>query len=193
MSDDGTEYDPGEIDELVDAIDQAYADYDQRKGHNRATPRSLEVTAQVEWAGEFQGPGGVRHVNLGARGGMSVDLARVRDAMKQTGGPLKSYRAKGWQAQLRQLGAVKRGPGAKQAAGLSPSRETLRRWENGSQKPSKANRERIQEAYNQLRNPSGMTPDQAKAKAAEALTDALYNAYGSVVRFRDIRTFKFDD
>jgi hypothetical protein len=193
MSDDGVDYDPGEIDELIDAMQQALNDYDQRKGTHRATPRSLEVKAQVEWAGELQGPGGVRHVNLGARGGMPLDLSRVRDALKQTGGPLKSYKAKGWQAQLRQLNAVKRGTAAKQAAGLSPSRETLRRWERGEQRPSKANRERIQEAYGQLRNPSGMTPEQARARAADALTDALYNAYGSPVRFRDIQTFKFDD
>ena len=88
---------------------------------------------------------------------------------------------------------MKRGEQARQAAGLSPSRETLRRWERGEQKPSRANRERIQEAYNQLAIPSGMTVAQAKARTADALTDALFNAYGSPVRFRDIQTFTFDD
>jgi len=193
MSGPGDEYEPDEIDELIDAMQQALNDYDQRKGTSRATPASLKVKGRIEWAGEYQGPGGVRPVNLGRAGGVPVDFSRIRDALRQTGGPLKSYRAKGWQAQLRQLGRVKRGEQARQAAGLSPSRETLRRWERGEQKPSRANRERIQEAYNQLANPSGMTVAQAKARTADALTDALFNAYGSPVRFRDIQTFTFDD
>lgn len=193
MSGESEPYTDDDIDDLIDAINDAYADYDQRQGHHHGTPRSLEVTAQVEWANTFQGPGGVRHVNLGARGGMPVDLSRVRDAMKQTGGPLKSYTAKGWQAQLRQLNTVKRGEQAKLNAGFAPSRETLRRWEKGLQKPSKANRGRIQRAYGQLANPSGMTPEQAKKNVADALTSALDNAYGADIRFRDIRLFKFDD
>jgi transcriptional regulator with XRE-family HTH domain len=183
MSDEGEDYDPGDIEDLLDVLLDAFGRYDQSKGHNRATPKRIDVKGQVEWAGEFQGPGGVRAVNLGR--GVNLDLAPVREALK-----LKSYKAKGWQAQLRQLNTVKRGTSAKQAAGLNPSRETLRRWENGSQKPGKANRERIAQAYGNLQTPR--TPAQ-KARVAQAFTDALYNAYGSVVRLRDIERFKFDD
>jgi hypothetical protein len=193
VSGDSEPYSDDDIDELIDAINDAYADYDQRQGHHRGTPKTLIVTAQVEWSNTFQGPGGVRNVNLGQRGGKPVNLSKVRDALKQTGGPLKSYTAKGWQAQLRALGRVKRGESAKDAAGFRPSKETLRRWQQGTQKPSKANRGRIQRAYDRLRNPSGMTPDQAKANAVKELTDALGNAYSADIRFRDIRLFKFDD
>jgi hypothetical protein len=194
MSGDGEDYSDSDIDALVDTMERALNAYDQRKGHNRSNPRSIAVRAQVEWAGELYGPGGVRHVNLGASGGMNLDLSRVREAMKiATTPPLKSYKAKGWEAQWRQLQRVKRGADAMAAAGLRPSRQTLRRWEAGTQKPSKANRERIQDAYERIKNPGGMTPAQARAAAAERLTDALYDAYGSTVRLRDIRTFRFDD
>jgi hypothetical protein len=183
VSGDGEDYSDGDIEDLLDSLLIAFNNYDQRKGHHRATPKRIDVKAQVEWAGEFQGPGGIRSVNLGRNA--SLDLAPVREALT-----LKSYRAKGWQAQLRALNRVKRGPAAMTAAALRPSRETLRRWGNGSQRPSKANRERIQQAYDNLRTPRTQAQ---KAKVAQAFTDALYNAYGSVVRLRDIERFNLDD
>jgi len=183
VSGDSEDYDDSDIDGLIDALLAAYNDYDQRKGHNRATPGHIDVKAQIEWANEFQGPNGVRAVNLG--NGVSLDLAPVREALR-----LKSYKAKGWEAQLRQLNAVKRGTQAKQAAGLHPSRETLRRWEKGTQKPSKANRERIAQAYGNLQTPRTQAQ---KARAAQVFTDALYSAYHSDVRLRDIERFKFND
>ena len=66
-------------------------------------------------------------------------------------GVRKSYQARGWRAQLRQIDRLPvRGTAALEAAGLSPSRETRRRWANGSQRPSAANRAKIQEAYDIL-------------------------------------------
>ena len=183
MSGDSDPYSDSDIDDLYDSLMAAFSDYDQRKGHNRATPGHVDVKAQIEWANEFQGPGGVRSTTLG--NGVSLDMAPVREAMK-----LKSYRAKGWQAQLRALNRVRRGPAAMAAAAFRPSRETLRRWSKGEQKPSKANRERIQQAYENLRAPSTRAQ---KAKAVQAFTDALYGAYRSDVRLRDIERFKFDD
>jgi transcriptional regulator with XRE-family HTH domain len=183
VSDEGEDYTDEEIDELYDRMLAALHAYDKKKGHNRATPKSLIIHAQVEWAGEFECPGGVRTARLGQVGGRNINLAPVREAMR-----LKSYNAKGWQAQLRQINRIKRGPAALAAAGFRVSRQTLRRWEAGTQKPSRANRERLQEAYDRMATPATVAP-----KAVQKLTDAISDTYGSVVRFRGIRTIKFDD
>lgn len=62
-------------------------------------------------------------------------------------GELSSYTAKGWHAQLVKLTSNDRGYAAADAAGLSPSPETFRRWMLAEQAPSPANRAKIQAAY----------------------------------------------
>jgi hypothetical protein len=153
----------------------------------------LIVTAKVEWAGEYANNGrdGERTVRLNP-----INIKPIRDALASARrleelaarGPLRSYNAKGWEAQLNQLG-TRRGGDALKDAGFHPSPRTLKRWEAGTQKPSKANRERIREAYDNVRNP-GRGVMQARRDVADRLTDALRDEYGSNVRFRDIRSIE---
>lgn len=187
MSGEGTDYDPGEIDELVEAMQEALGDYDQSKGGAGGTPGSLKATAQVEWAGELQGPNGVRSVNLGAAGGMTVNFGGVREALKQAA-PRKSYDAKGWLAQFKQLYSTDRGFAALNQTLDVKQQRTINDWLAGKTEASPANQAKIAQAYEGMRD---STP--GKSRAATVLTDALFNSYGSVVRFRGIRSFKFDD
>lgn len=187
---DGDPYSDAEEAAICDAIEAAMADeYDEEE--TGPASAEIDVTAEIEWAGTVDKPERTTRLD-------GVDMRPVVEAVKQLRqaegrdrGPLRSYKAKGWQAQLRQLNAVKRGPEAKQAAGLKPSRETLRRWENGTQKPGKANREKIAAAYDELRNPARGKVTQARHEVAEKFTQALRNRYGVNVRLRDIRNFRF--
>jgi hypothetical protein len=188
MSGEGVEYDPGEIDELVEAMQGALSEYDQSKGTSGGTPGGLKATAQVEWAGELQGPNGVRAVNLGTAGGMAVDFSGVRDALKQAV-PRKSYTRKGWLAQYKHLSKTGPGRAAMERAGLDvKQKRTVKDWLSKTRGATPQNQARIAQAYDDMRNAT-----QGKARAAEVLTDALHGAYGSPVRFRDIQRFKFDD
>jgi hypothetical protein len=189
----GDPYSEAEEAALCDAFELAMGDEYDEEG--RAAPTRIQVTAEIEWAGTID------HLHEGVRTTRldGLDLAPVIDAAQQLRaaegrdrGPLRSYRAKGWQAQLRQLGRVKRGPAAMAAAGLSPSRETMRRWQAGTQAPSKANREKIAAAYDELRNPARGSVRQARHEVAERFTAALRSRYGVNVRLRNIRHFRFE-
>ena len=74
-------------------------------------------------------------------------VAMARQMGYQGRGELSTYRAKGWHAQLAKLTSSPRGYQAAEAAGLNPSPETFRRWMLEEQAPGKANRAKIQEAY----------------------------------------------
>jgi hypothetical protein len=159
-------------------------------------PNRIDVRAQIEWAGEIDanGRGGVRTTRLDGldlRAVTKAIRAAERAEVRAAAGPLRSYRAKGWHAQLRQLMGTKRGQEAARAAGLAPSRETRRRWTRGEQAPSKANRAKIASAYEQARNPGPVESGRAHAKVAEELTKACRDRYGVNVRFRDIEYLKF--
>jgi hypothetical protein len=205
----GDEYTEPEIDELYEYLDDAFDDYYGEgeegddvslEGGGGGTPEGLDVTAVTEWAGvvDHNGRRGERTTHLGSRG-ESVNLTPVIDAVRAAraearraaSGPLKSYRAKGWHAQLRQIMNTKRGREAAREAGLIPSRETQRRWTRGDQAPSKANREKITAAYDAARNPHGTRAKQLRGEAAGKLTGALRDTYGVNVRFRDIRDMRF--
>lgn len=84
--------------------------------------------------------------------GSSVGEALLEYARQLAGGdgPLKSYQAKGWHAQISQLTGNRRGDAAATAVGLDPSRATLLAWLAEKQTPSKANQERISAAYSAL-------------------------------------------
>jgi hypothetical protein len=157
---------------------------------------NITVTAKVEWAGEYANNGrqGERTVRLDR-----VDTRPVVDALRKARslevraarGPLRSYTAKSAQAQLHQLGSTKRGQQALRDAGFSPSRRTQRRHENGEIKTwSKANREKITEAYENMRNP-GRGIMAARREVTDALTQSLRARYdGQNIRFRDVRTMR---
>jgi hypothetical protein len=188
----GDPYSDAEEAAVCDAIEAAMADdYDE----DSAAPTGIQVTAEIEWAGTIDHlHDGVRTTRLDG-----LNLRPVIDAVQQLRvaegrdrGALRSYRAKGWRAQLRQLGRVRRGPAAMAVAGLTPSRQTRRRWEGGAQTPSKANREKIARAYDELRNPARGSVRQARHEVAERLTAAMRDRYGVNVRIRDIRNFRFE-
>ena len=188
MSGEGDDYSQDEIDEVYDALSDAFGlggvfDLAEvRKGIN--------VTARIEWAGEYANNGrhGERTVQLD-----TMNLTRVRDALRNAQrleglaarGPLRSYTAKGWEAQLHHLNSTKRGREALKAAGWNPSRETLRRYGRGEQTPLKSNRAKLAEAYDNARNP-GRGWVEARNAAVGELTSTLRQQYGSNVRFRDI-------
>jgi hypothetical protein len=202
----GEPYTEPEIDEVWEELEDAYEDYygeeDEQEGEPApgAAPSAMDVTAKVEWAGtvDDNGRGGERTARIGGRG-EQVNLAPVIAAIRAAraeerraaAGPLKSYRAKGWHAQLRQLMGTKRGRAEAERAGLAPSRETARRWAKGEQAPGKANREKIAAAYEAARAPHATKAKQLHAEAVEKLTGAMRDAYGVNVRFRDIRDMRF--
>jgi hypothetical protein len=84
--------------------------------------------------------------------GPSVGDALLAYARQLAGGdgPLSSYKAKGWHAQISALTGNRRGDAAATAVGLNPSRATLVAWLAERQEPSKANREKIDAAYSAL-------------------------------------------
>jgi hypothetical protein len=162
---------------------------------------TIDVRAQIEWAGTIDHPerdGGVRRTVLdgvslngigsnGERFGPGIlqaaeDLRQAR----QTGPdqPYRSYNAKGWRAQLRQALGTRRGREAVERAGLNP--DTIRRWQRGTQAPSKTSRARIAELYGDLRDPRTAAVRDARHGVAEALTDALRERYGVSIRLRNI-------
>jgi hypothetical protein len=202
MSGEGDDYTPDEVDDVYDALGEALEEYASRGGAGATGGADMTVqvktTARVEWSGEYanNGRNGVRTTKL-----EPMNLAPVRDAVRKAQrlealagrGPLRTYKAKGWQAQLKQLQGTKRGQEALRAAGWNPSRETLRRYGKGTQAPSKANRARIAEAYDSARNP-GKGWVEARKEAVDAFTAATGQQAGGggmVVRLRDIEDLKF--
>lgn len=189
MSGDPEEYSDDEVYELYRELSEAFGAYG-----GDAASANISVTARVEWQGEYanNGAGGMRTINFDR----PVNLTAVRAAMEKAQrleglharGSLSSYKARGWQAQLKQLTGTKRGRDALAAAGWNPSRETLRRYGHGTQAPSKANRARIADAYDSARNP-GRGWQEAQREAADALSAVLKNTFNSDIRFRDIADF----
>ncbi len=190
----GDEYSDDEVDEVYDALSEAFGELQADIGGGELTA-GITVTAKVEWAGEYANNGrdGQRTVRMDR-----MNLTAVRDAVRKAQrleglagrGPLRSYKARGWHAQLRQLGSTKRGQEALKAAGWNPSRETLRRYAKDAQAPSKANRAKIADAYDSARNP-GRGWAEARREAVDKLTEVMRQLPGgSTVRFRDITDFR---
>jgi len=193
---DGEPYSDAEEARVADAIEAAFADtYGEEDDGSGPDPTGADVEAQIEWAGtvDNNGRGGVRStrlegLNTGALREAAREAAKARRQAER--GPLRSYKAKGWDAQWRKITGSKRGQEAMREAGLNPSKTTMRRWLTGSQAPSKANRERIEKAYDELRNPARGSLREANKKVADQLTETMRRSgYGATVRFRDIRSW----
>ena len=192
MSGDGEDYSQDEMDEVYDALGDAFDLGDVFSMSE--VQKGITVTAKIEWAGEYANNGrdGERTVRLD-----SMNLTPVRDALLNARrleglaarGPLRSYTAKGWEAQLHHLNSTKRGREALRDAGWNPSRETQRRYSRGEQTPLKSNRAKLQEAYDNARNP-GRGWVEARNNAVGQLTSTLREKYGSNIRFRDIIDFR---
>ncbi|MFE0389537.1 hypothetical protein ACFW1F_36570 [Streptomyces bungoensis] len=194
----GEKYSEAEAERVAMAIEAAYADW-----ANTAEPSRLDVKAKVEWAGHvMRSNDGKRRtkIDLPAESMKKVRKAveKVRSATgkKRAAKPAASYRAKGWEAQFRQLFKTAKGYEAMNKAGVSATRQTLNRWLSGSQAPTKANQEAIQRAYDDMRNrpvAEAQSAEAAAAKeAADAMTEAMKDQYGVNIRFRDIDHFRFE-
>lgn len=196
----GDEYSSREAEAIADAIAGAFEDWS-----GAGEPDGFDVSAQIEWAGNVQSTnGGQRRTRVD--GLAPADMAKVREAVREyraaagasaTAQPLKSYSAKGWHAQLRALTGSARGNAAADAAGLSPSAATLRKWLSDEEYPiRKSDQDKIERAYASLRDrpvteARGVASREA-SKVATAITNALRGRYGVNVRFRDIRRFDLE-
>lgn len=188
----GKEYTKEEAERMQEAFGTALDDLAPGE-----TPSNVYIEAEIEWSGHVtrNRNGGVRATNLKLPpGGFDAIRAAHTQARAAESGKGKSYKAKGWQPQLRQLLGTKRGENLLNAAGASSSRETRRRWglERGShlaQSPGKKNREAIQSAYDELRQTAA--PRGGAGAFARTVTDTLQREYGVKIRFRDIRGIHF--
>lgn len=182
-------------------IDQAWQQYEAMAEAEEAEgemPSNMRVSAQIEWAGVLdRARDGHRTTRLDGLDQAlmkevkkALDRARQASQRTEQARPATSYRAKGWQAQLRQLNRVQRGAIAAQRAGLSPSQRTIREWTTGRRTPNKQNRELIAKAYDELRNWRVNTTRAAATAAnkdvADRLTDVLRERYGAEIRLRNI-------
>lgn len=150
----------------------------------------LEVTADIQWAGTYNAKAHRTTVLDGLnldQVQQAVAAAKEAGAVRDSAEPYKSYKAKGWHAQLHELTRTDRGSEAADRAGLNPSSRTLMRWLSTAGEPSKANRDRISAAYSELRNKPVTDAQQAYERAnhavAEALNASARDRYGAEVRF----------
>ncbi|WP_030795143.1 hypothetical protein [Streptomyces sp. NRRL S-920] len=194
----GDKYSDAEADRVADAIEAAYADW-----ANTAEPSRVDVKAKVEWAGHVMpANNGVRRTRIDLPPEKMREVRKAAEKARNASGkrraakPAASYKAKGWEAQFRQLFKTAKGYEAMSKAGVSATKQTLDRWLTGSQTPSKANREAIERAYDGMRNrPLTEARDAAHAaarEAADAMTEAMKAQYGVNIRFRDIEHFRFE-
>jgi hypothetical protein len=196
----GIEYSGSEAEAMADALAEAFEQWG-----DYGEPAGFDVSAQVEWAGTVQpSDGGQRRTRI--EGLNPADMAKVREAVREyraaagqktQAKPLKSYSAKGWHAQLRALTGTVKGLAAADAAGLSPTVATLRRWLADEEYPiRKSDREKIERAYGSIRDrpvtEARSAASKDASKVATALTNALRERYGVNVRFRDIRRFDLE-
>lgn len=184
---DPTEYTPAEIAELTEALDEAWAEYDETFPESGSEPGVARVQAQVEWAGVLdRARDGHRKVNFGIDGRLSPDAMReVKKALDRArvAQPSVRYDRKGWHAQLKQLTGTQRGYDAANRAGLSPTARTLREWLGEDRTPNAANQRKIHQAYEHLRN---YHVDSARRAVADRFSEALTERYGAEIRLRGI-------
>lgn len=191
-----TTYDDAETAALEAAAEQAWADYEASEhAEEGREPTTMNISAQIEWSSS------VDLANNGHRStrlyGMELDqfrqaTERAREAREraEAARPATSYKAKRWQAQLRQINRVKRGQTAAERAGLTPSARTMREWSTGRRQPSKENRERIARAYDELRmwrvNTARDAATRANREVADRLSDAFRDSQQAEIRIRNI-------
>jgi hypothetical protein len=177
--------------ELIKALHDAFSRYAGDRGY-------MEVSADVEWGGDYN-PKRHRTTTLGP-----LQLAALRkavtDAMAVMNASAKTYTKmppKTIGAQIRALQGNKFGRDAWSQAGLSPSPRTVARWLAGTQKPSKANREKLERAtltnhYN-ARGRAASRAGKAYERAAEALNDSLRGCYEAEIRLFNVLYLEFGE
>lgn len=191
---DPTEYTPDDEHELITAIDEGWEEFE--------APTKMTVSAVVEWSGSTnRAHGGYRTVRLDGLdlGPVQAALGEARAAGQAAANARASgsYTAQGWHAQISALTRHGRGSDLADGAGLNPTARTLSAWLSQSREPSRANRERIAQAYAGLRT-TGIESARSRQReanhnAAQAVNAAVRDRYGAEVRFTDIRGIEFED
>lgn len=156
----------------------------------RRRPGRLRVTADIEWAGTMNATPRrtttLAGLDLAALAPFVNEARKAREKASDAQ-PLRSYRAKGWHAQLRALTATQRGQHAAMLAGLAPTRRTLTNWLTEDTAPRKRDRERIARAYESLRErpvtEARTSQQQANHELAQKLNAVVSDTYGADVRF----------
>lgn len=180
--------------ELITATDEGWEEFEN--------PTKMTVSAVVEWSGSTnRAHGGFRTVRLdGLELGAvkaALDDARAAGQAAAAARPSQSYNAQSWHAQISALTRHGRGSELADRAGLNPTARTLSAWLSDSRPPSKANRERIAQAYEGLRTANlesaRARQREANHRASEAINAAIRERYGADVRFTDVRGVEFDE
>lgn len=191
---DPTAYTEDDESGLIDAVDEGWDEFEN--------PTKMTVSAVVEWSGSTnRAHGGHRTVRLDGLelGGVQAALgdARAAGQAARDARTSSSYTAQGWHAQVNALAKHSRGSEMADRAGLDVSGRTLRAWLAEDRAPSRANRERIADAYAALAtapvDAAHTRRRQANHRASEAISDAVRDRYGADVRFTDVRSVEFDD
>lgn len=199
-----TEYDASDEVDLVDSLDEAEGTY------GTGTPTKMKVTADIEWAGT-RNPTAKRTTTLdgltlgpvlAALNAYRAAAGRVADAGRGIERAERAYGAQSWHAKLNELGRTARGREAADRAGLAPTPRTYRAWLGYDRSPNKANRARIDAAYDSLRaervereraavESARQSAASARHAVAQALSAAVDRRYGAQVRFREIENLTF--
>lgn len=195
-----TAYTEADCADLSDMVDEAWDDYgDLDDDDGPAAPTTVHVEAEIEWAGTYN-PQSYRSTRLDG-----LDLTKVRAAAKRArqavqkarqARPSASHNAQGWHARIAALTASQRGYAAADQAGLSVTARTLHGWLSGEVTPSKANRAKIDAAYQSLREwpvrSARAEAALARRAVADALTDAIRERYGAEVRLFNPGRIEFE-
>lgn len=191
---DPTPYNEHDEHELITAVDEGWEEFEN--------PTKMTVSAVVEWSGSTnRAHGGHRTVRLdGLELGpvkAALDDARAASRAANSARGSSSYTAQSWHAQISALTKHSRGSELADRAGLDPTGRTLSAWLSESRAPSKANQQKIADAYAGLRTAgvesARSRQRQANHRAAEAISAAVKDRYGADVRFTDVRGVEFDD
>lgn len=179
---------------LIDAVDEGWDEFE--------APTKMRVKAVVEWSGSTnRAHGGLRTVNLdGLELGAvkaALDDARRAGRAANDARVSTSYNAQGWHAQISALTRHSRGSELADRAGLDPTRRTLDAWLSDSRAPSKANQQKIADAYADLATSrveaARARQREATHRASQAVSDAVKERYGADVRFTDVRGIEFGE
>lgn len=159
----------------------------------RSRPSRLHVRANVEWAGSYNSNPHrwLRAENIDVAS-LGPALRRAREAKRDASQArsYRSYRAVGWHAQVNQLVSTRAGREAADKVGIDVTPRTVQAWLAQERDPSKANREKIAEAYGRARDREIIAArdrvKEANHEVAQKLSNILSDQYGAEIRLFDI-------
>jgi hypothetical protein len=187
-----TAYSGGDVAALTSALVAA------RKRKPGGIPTTMIVTGRIEWNGQERGHD--RRVKLDdlstsamRRVLEAVDKAQAAQEKAAAAAPARTYTAKSTSAQARQLAKTRAGREA--LYGIAKPR-TVSKWLAGTQQQTKANRERVAQAYRAQATrhvlATRSAAEAAQQEVAASVTAALAERYDDAeIRLRDITDLKF--